>query len=356
MLKGRNVLVTGGTGSIGSEIVRQVLKQEPNVVRVYSRDESKQFDLQHELASYGLTVRYLVGDVRDFERLRFAMDGIDVVFHASALKHVPSCEFNPFEAVKTNIIGTQNVIQASLDCGVERVIGVSTDKAVSPSNTMGATKLLAEKLLSSANLYKGNRRTVFSCVRFGNVMGSRGSVLPLFVDHVLQHKDLPVTDLEMKRFMMSITDAVKLVLQAGEIAEGGETFILQMPVIRVVDLAMQTIAILSEEFGLPGVSTSVVGIRRGEKLNEVLIGDEELSRAYRLNDMYVIKPEWKADSYGWENFAHRPESSWSRLYDTASAPVATPEEVAALIAPVVERILAEKGVFVPGVKDRVYVS
>lgn len=341
MLTGKTVLVTGGTGSIGSEIVRQVLRQQPDVVRVYSRDESKQFELQHALSEFGLKVRFLIGDIRDFERLRYALDGVDVVFHAGALKHVPSCEFNPFEAVKTNIVGTQNVVEAALRENVEKVIAISTDKAVNPTNTMGATKLLAEKLVSSANLYKGARRTAFSCVRFGNVMGSRGSVIPLFVQQALHGQPVTVTDPGMKRFMMTIPSAVQLVLEAGEIAEGGETFIFRMPTVRISDVAHEVVNLVSEFTGFPPTQVDVTGIRPGEKLKENLIGEEEMLRSSLLGNMFVLKPEWASQSYSWEERAVPTDSLGLSTYDTDSDAVCSRHEVRQLIMPTVKSILTQ---------------
>lgn len=192
IFKDKKIIVTGGTGSIGSEIVRRVLQYDPEVVRILSRDESKQFELEQEIGDLE-NVRFLIGDVRDKDRLNRAFEDVDIVFHAAAMKHVPACEYNPFEAVKTNVVGTQNVIDAALDNGVGKVIAISTDKAASPINTMGATKLLAEKQIIDANFYKGHRKTVFSCVRFGNVMGSRGSVIPLFEKQIKNGGPVTVT-------------------------------------------------------------------------------------------------------------------------------------------------------------------
>ncbi|WP_078665880.1 MULTISPECIES: UDP-N-acetylglucosamine 4,6-dehydratase family protein [unclassified Carboxydocella] len=301
MYKGKRILVTGGTGTIGSELVRQLLQFQPEVIRLYSRDESKQFELQHEFRSH-TNIRYLLGDIRDKERLKRAMEGIDVVFHAAALKHVPACEYNPFEAVKTNVLGTQNIIECALDEEVERVIAISTDKVANPTNTMGATKLLAEKLMAAANYYKGARKTVFACVRFGNVMGSRGSVIPLFIQQVARGGPLTITDPEMTRFMMSIPEAVALVLKAGEIARGGETFILKMPALRLGDLAEVIIEEVAPKHNYTArdIRIEVIGLRAGEKPHEELMTADEATRAVELPGMFVIYPSIDPASYNTE--------------------------------------------------------
>ncbi len=243
IFRDKKILVTGGTGCIGSEIVRSILKYKPRVVRIFSNDEDNTFRMMHEIDDNGPKMiheiadrRFLIGDIRDKERVLLAMEDIDIVYHAAALKHVPLCEYNPFEAIKTNVLGTKNVIEAALASGVNRVINISTDKAVNPVNTMGATKLLAEKLIIDANEGKGAKPTTFSSVRFGNVSFSRGSVIPLFEEQIRQKKPITITNPEMTRFMMSISGAVELVFKATLLAKGGEIFILKMPVIRLGDL------------------------------------------------------------------------------------------------------------------------
>ena len=282
-------MVTGGTGSIGSEIVRRVLQYNPKVVRILSRDESKQFELEQEIGHLE-NVRFLIGDVREKDRLDRAFEDIDIVFHAAAMKHVPACEYNPFEAVKTNVVGTQNVINAALDNSVEKVIAISTDKAASPINTMGATKLLAEKLIIDANFYKGHRKTVFSCVRFGNVMGSRGSVIPLFEKQIKNGGPVTVTDPEMTRFMMTISQAVDLVFKATKKAQGGEIFIFKMPVVKLGDLANVMIEHLAPRYGHKpeAIQIDTIGIRNGEKMYEHLMNEEEARYAYETKDMFVV--------------------------------------------------------------------
>ncbi len=301
---GKKILVTGGTGSIGSEIVRYLLSNaKPEVIRVYSRDEFKQFEMDQELKEPD-RVRYLIGDIRDKERLVMAMEGIDIVFHAAALKHVPACEFNPFEAVKTNIQGTQNVIEAALQNNVKKVVSISTDKAVNPINTMGATKLLSEKLVTSANFYKGNKPTVFCAIRFGNVLASRGSVVPVFEKQIRAGGPVTLTDKGMTRFIMTTRNAVKLVLKAAEYSTGGETFILKMPVVRVEDVLDVMIGALSKK----AIEKKIIGIRPGEKLYEDLMTEEEAALSFETQDLFVIPP--KATK---ELFPHVEEPSTKML-------------------------------------------
>ena len=288
--KDKTILVTGGAGSIGSELVRTLLDMDPKAVRVLDNNETGLFDLEQELRSE--KIRSLVGDVRDRDRLKRAFEGVDVVFHAAALKHVPLCEFNPFDAVKTNVLGTQNVLDAAIDEGVARFILISTDKAVNPTNVMGATKLLAERLTISANYYKGSRKTVLSCVRFGNVLGSRGSVVPLFKKQIANGEPITITDPDMTRFIMDIPKAIKLILKAAEIAKGGEIFILKMPVIQISDLAEA----VADELSSSGckvrndVEVRIIGRRAGEKLYEELMTDSEAVNAYENDEFIVVIP------------------------------------------------------------------
>jgi FlaA1/EpsC-like NDP-sugar epimerase len=272
-------------------LLRQALAFDPAVVRIFSRDESKQFDMQHEFAGYE-NIRFLLGDVRDKERLLMAMDEVDLVFHAAALKHVLACEYNPFEAVKTNIYGTQNVIEAALEKNVERVIMTSSDKAVNPANTMGASKLMAEKLITAANHYKGSRRTVFASVRFGNVLGSRGSVVPLFKEQIRQGGPVTLTHENMTRFIMALEEAVGLVFKAAALARGGEVFVLKMPAIQVADLARVLVEALAPAYGFEPeqIKVNIIGSKPGEKLYEELISPGELNRTRELEDMYVVLP------------------------------------------------------------------
>lgn len=289
IFQNKNILVTGGTGSIGREIVRKVLQYKPNVMRIFNNDEAELFNLEQELENYP-NVRFLVGDVRDKERLQRAVEGIDFVFHAAALKHVPLCEYNPFEAVKTNVLGTQNLIEAAMEQEVEKLITISTDKAVNPVNVMGATKLLAERLTISANHYKGARKTAFSCVRFGNVLDSRGSVVPLFREQIRRHGPVTITDPDMTRFVMTIPRAVDLALKAAEIARGGEIFIFKMRALHIRDLAEVMIEELAPHYGYApeSIRIEISGKRAGEKLYEELLTEDEALNVSETGDMFVV--------------------------------------------------------------------
>jgi UDP-N-acetylglucosamine 4,6-dehydratase len=275
--KNLKVLITGGTGSFGKFFCNYLLKnQKPKAIRIYSRDELKQYDMQQQINDK--TVRYLIGDIRDFTRLKRAMEGVDIVVHAAALKQVPACEYNPFEAVKTNIIGTQNVIDAAIDVGVKKVLALSTDKAVDPRNLYGATKLCAEKILISGNSYTGPRNTIFSCVRYGNVIGSRGSVIPLFKNQKKSGK-LTITDKQMTRFWITLEQASRFVINAIQDMQGGEIFIPKLPSMKIDDLA-KAIA--------PECSVEYIGIRPGEKLHETLITEEEGVGVVDLKNQFII--------------------------------------------------------------------
>lgn len=289
--KNKRILVTGGTGTIGSSIVRKLLNYDPKVVRVFSNDENATFELQQELGYCDNTIRYLSGDIRDKERITRAMEDIDIIFHAAALKHVPLCEYNPSEAVKTNVIGTQNLIEASINNNVGKFIGISTDKASSPSNVMGCTKLLMERLILSSFFHKGKTRTKFCSVRFGNVLGSRGSVVPLFVKQIKQNKPITVTDPDMTRFFMSIDQAVDLIFKSSDITNGQEIFILKMPVAKIGDLAHSIIDIVKEKNNLNrDIDIEIIGKRAGEKQHEKLMALEESEKALERDDMFIIRP------------------------------------------------------------------
>lgn len=311
MFKGKTILVTGGTGSIGSEIVRQLLKYEPKAIRIFSRGEEKQFYMQQELSAYS-NVRFLIGDVRDYQRIEYACRDVDIIFHAAAMKHVPASEYNPMEAVKTNVIGTQNVIDAAIRNEVGKFVAISTDKVVSPTNTMGATKLLSEKLVVAANQYKGKTRTIFSCVRFGNVMGSSGSVIPLFCKQLEADKDITLTDEDMTRFMMSIPQAAKLVLSAAVNSKFGETYVLKMPAIKISVLAQALLNLYNatHEKKYQG-EIKVVGIRPGEKLYEELMTSEEIDRSYENEKMYIIPPNYHSIDTRYEEYEKIKITSYS---------------------------------------------
>ncbi|MBN1615183.1 MAG: UDP-N-acetylglucosamine 4,6-dehydratase (inverting) [Deltaproteobacteria bacterium] len=288
-LESRIILLTGGTGSFGRHFCKVMFENyHPAVIRIYSRDELKQHEMRQV---YGdKHIRYFIGDVRDPDRLKRAMEGADVVVHAAALKQVPSCEYNPFEAVKTNIHGAENVIDAAIDTGVKKVVALSTDKAVNPVNLYGATKLCADKLFIQGNSYSGARGTRFCCVRYGNVIGSRGSVIPLFREQRKTGK-ITITDPRMSRFWITLDQAVELVVKALRHAQGGEIFVPKIPSMKIVDLA-EAIA--------PGCDIEFTGIRPGEKIHEILITEEEGRNTVDYNDMYVIMPThswWERTNY-----------------------------------------------------------
>jgi len=285
----QSILVTGGTGSFGKHFCKTMLeKYHPKVIRIYSRDELKQHEMRQTFGDD--VIRYFIGDVRDGDRLKRAMEGIDIVIHAAALKQVPSCEYNPFEAVKTNVYGAQNVIDASIDTGVKKVVALSTDKAVNPVNLYGATKLCADKIFIQGNAYSGPRGTHFSCVRYGNVIGSRGSVIPLFREQKKTGK-ITITDERMTRFWLTLDQAVELVVNALCHMQGGEIFVPKIPSMKIMELAKAV---------APECKMEVIGIRPGEKLHEVLITEEEGRNTVAYNGMYVIMPNrswWERQNY-----------------------------------------------------------
>ena len=284
------ILVTGGVGSIGSQLVRQLLSYDPKTLIILDNNETGLFDLHKELQSE--KVKVLIGDVRDAERMKTVLTGVDIVFHAAALKHVPLCEFNPYEAVKTNILGTQNVLDAAIRNHVQKVIMISTDKAVDPINTMGASKYLAERLTISANNHQRNENTAFAVVRFGNVLNSRGSIIPIFMHQIQENVPLTVTDEQMTRFVMTIPEAVSLVLKAGMIAKGMEIFILKMPVLKIIDLAKVMLKKIAPQYNYDTDNNKIqiVGKRVGEKLYEELMTRQESAFAYEDDDMFVVYP------------------------------------------------------------------
>jgi UDP-N-acetylglucosamine 4,6-dehydratase len=278
-LDGKIILVTGGTGSFGRKFTEIVLRDHnPAKLIIFSRDELKQQEMRESISSPQL--RYFIGDVRDQDRLKRAMHGVDVVVHAAALKQVPACEYNPMEAVKTNVIGGQNVIEAAIECNVQQVIALSTDKAVNPVNVYGATKLCAEKIFIQSNAYAGRNGTRFSCVRYGNVAGSRGSVIPLFASQRAMGR-LTITDDRMTRFLITLEQGVKFVIDCLDQMDRGEIFVPKIPSMRITELA-QALA--------PECTVEIMGIRPGEKLHEVLISKDEARTAVELDDKYVIVP------------------------------------------------------------------
>ncbi|MBZ7966555.1 UDP-N-acetylglucosamine 4,6-dehydratase (inverting) [Campylobacter sp. RM9756] len=281
MLNGKNILITGGTGSFGKTYTKILLQNyKPNKIIIFSRDELKQFEMA--ISFNHPCMRYFIGDVRDKERLNYAMNDVDYVIHAAAMKHVPVAEYNPMECIKTNINGAQNVIDACLENNVEKCIALSTDKACNPVNLYGATKLASDKLFVAANNIAGNKNTKFSVARYGNVVGSRGSVVPFFKKLIKEGaKELPITDERMTRFWISLEDGVKFVLNNFEIMHGGEVFVPKIPSMKITDLAHAL---------APNLKTKIIGIRPGEKLHETMISSDDSHLTYEFNTYYVISP------------------------------------------------------------------
>ena len=284
MLDNKTILITGGTGSFGKCFTKYALTHyNPKKIIIYSRDEFKQYLMQNEFKEYESKMRYFIGDVRDKDRLKRAFEGVDYVIHAAALKQVPACEYNPNEAIKTNINGAQNVIDAALDSNVKKVVALSTDKAVNPVNLYGGTKLVSDKLFVAANAYAGNKDISFSIVRYGNVAGSRGSIIPLF-NNIIKNggTELPITDFRMTRFWTCLTEGVELVIKALKEAKGGETFISKIPSFKVTDLA---------EAMLPGCTKKEIGIRPGEKLHEIMVTPEDSFNTYEYDKHFIVYPQ-----------------------------------------------------------------
>jgi len=291
-LAGATILVTGGTGSFGRKFTETVLRNHrPQKLIIFSRDELKQHEMRQVFPDSGDSpMRYFIGDVRDAERLRRAFRGVDVVVHAAALKQVPACEYNPFEAIQTNVMGAKNVIDAALDQKVKKVLAISTDKAVSPVNLYGATKLCAEKMFVQANSYSGEGGTQFSCSRYGNVVGSRGSVIPVFQEQ-RKNGSITITDPRMTRFWLTLEQGVEFVIQSIARMHGGEIFVPKIPSMNIMDLAK---AIAAES------DVKHIGIRPGEKLHEVLISEDEARHSVELDDAYVIQPAhpwWRVEHW-----------------------------------------------------------
>ena len=284
MLNNKSILITGGTGSFGKAFTKYILEHyDPKKIIIYSRDEYKQFIMQNEFKAHAEKLRFFIGDVRDLDRLKRAFEGVDYVIHAAALKQVPACEYNPSEAIKTNINGAQNIIDAALDKGVRKVVALSTDKAVNPVNLYGGTKLVSDKLFIAANAYAGSKDISFSIVRYGNVAGSRGSVIPFFHKLLQDNKtELPITDYRMTRFWISLQQGVELVIKALEEAVGGETFISKIPSFKITDLAQAM---------LPGCVMPEVGIREGEKLHEIMLTVEDSMTTYEYDKHFIVYPQ-----------------------------------------------------------------
>lgn len=293
MLNDKTILITGGTGSFGQKFTRRILAEyNPRKIIIYSRDEYKQYVMRGAFKEHDEKLRFFIGDVRDKDRLYRALKGVDVVIHSAALKHVTVAEYNPIEAIKTNINGAMNIIDAAIDCGVEKVVALSTDKAVNPVNLYGATKLVSDKLFVAGNAYAGGKGTTFSVVRYGNVTGSRGSIVPFFNTLINNGtKELPITDYRMTRFWITLDQGVDLVFKAIEEAKGGEVYVSKIPSYKVTDLAKAM---------LPDAQLKEVGIREGEKLHEVMITEEDSRLTYDYGDHYIIYPHfdwWETEKY-----------------------------------------------------------
>jgi UDP-N-acetylglucosamine 4,6-dehydratase/5-epimerase len=286
--KNKTILVSGGTGSIGLGITKQLLKCSPKAIRILTNDENSIFEAKRNLG-FCPRLTFMVGDVRDKDRLQLAIRNVDIVFHAAAMKHIDICEQNPFDAVKTNVVGTSNILEATLIENISKFILISTDKATNPTSTLGASKLLAERLTLSANSYKGRGKTIFSVVRFGNVIGSRGSVFQIFLSQIRNQKPLTVTDKRMTRYIMSISDAALMILKVTKIAKDGEIFILKMPSVKIENFAREMIKVFKNQFAIRKTSKiKFSNSREYERLDEFLITKEELPYCYDIGDMYKI--------------------------------------------------------------------
>jgi len=292
VLNNKNILITGGTGSFGHQMILELMQYKPKLIRIVSRDEDKQYNFKQELSGNPILnkIQFIIGDVRDYERMHSVTKGMDIIFHAAALKQVPSVEAHPYEAVKTNIIGAFNVVTAAVAHKVKNVIAVSTDKAVKPVNAMGMTKALQEKLILSDEITKD--KTIFCCVRYGNVLGSRGSVIPLWDKKLAQNKPLPITHPDMTRFMLTLSQAIDLVFYSLKNSKGGEVFVKKAPATKMVNLAR---AYAELKTGKKNYPLEYIGIRAGEKIDEVLVSEEEMRHVEEKKDHFVIKRENEID-------------------------------------------------------------
>jgi len=319
-------LITGGTGSFGSTMVRYLLKNNAQEIRILSRDEKKQDDLRKELNDD--RVKFYIGDTKDYDSIEHAVNGSDYVFQAAALKQVPSCEFFPIEAVKTNIIGTQNIIKASEDYGIKKVVVLSTDKAVYPINAMGMSKGLAEKLAISRHYSNSNTQTICNCTRYGNVMGSRGSVIPLFIKQILNEEPLTITDPNMTRFLMSLDDSVDLVMYAFENGQKGDLFVMKSPASTIEDL-VDGIGLLFNKKPIK----KIIGIRHGEKMHETLVSSEEMLRAEDRGDYFRLLPDDRNLNYEkYFTSGNDMDASNLNVYDSSNTTLLSPEQVAARLS------------------------
>ena len=316
--KGKNILITGGTGSIGMGLAKQLIKYNPKEIRIFSNDENSIFEAKENLGGNHI-YKFMVGDVRDKDRLNLAIRNVDIVYHTAAMKHIEICEENPFDAVKTNVVGTSNVLESSIIEGIEKFVFISTDKATNPTSTLGGSKLLAERLTLDAGTYSGKGKTKFSIVRFGNVLGSRGSVFQIFQKQIKMKKPLTVTDKNMTRFIMSISDAASMILHVTKILSGGEIYILKMPSIRIEDLAKGMLHVYGSRFpDYRNTSSLKITKPRGERFHELLISKEEMPYCHDMGDMYKVSKTPSKKQLSSKEFSSETASriSQSKLHKT----------------------------------------
>ena len=316
--KGKNILITGGTGSIGLGLAKQLIKYNPKEIRIFSNDENSIFEAKENLGVNHI-YKFMVGDVRDNDRLNLAIRNVDIVYHTAAMKHVEICEDNPFDAVKTNVVGTSNILEASIIEGIKKFVFISTDKATNPTSTLGGSKLLAERLTLGAGTYSGKGKTKFAIVRFGNVLGSRGSVFQIFQKQIRTKKPLTVTDKNMTRFIMSISDAASMILNVTKILNDGEIYILKMPSIRIEDLAKGMLHVYGLRFpDYRNTSSIKITKPRGERFHELLISKEEMPYCHDMGDMYKISKTGNKKQLSSREFSSETASriSQSKLHKT----------------------------------------
>ena len=316
--KGKNILISGGTGSIGKGLAKQLIKYNPKEIRIFSNDENSIFEAKENLGGNHI-YKFMVGDVRDKDRLNLAIRNVDIVYHTAAMKHIEICEENPFDAVKTNVVGTSNILESSIIEGIEKFVFISTDKATNPTSTLGGSKLLAERLTLDAGTYSGRGKTKFSIVRFGNVLGSRGSVFQIFQKQIKMKKPLTVTDKNMTRFIMSISDAASMILHVTKILSGGEIYILKMPSIRIEDLAKGMLHVYGSRFpDYRNTSSLKITKPRGERFHELLISKEEMPYCHDMGDMYKVSKTPSKKQLSSKEFSSETASriSQSKLHKT----------------------------------------
>jgi len=319
MFNGKKVLITGGTGSLGTALTERLLKTDVDTVRIFSRDELKQSQMEAKFNDKRL--RFLIGDVRDKERLETSLEDIDIVIHAAALKQVPVIEYNPFEAIKTNVVGAQNVVDACLQSNVKFALAIGTDKAVSPFNAYGATKLLMEKIFILANYYKGSHKIKFACVRYGNVLGSRGSLVPTLVNQIKSDKKITITDPNMTRFNITMNEALDLILRVIKNARGGEVFIPKLKAYKIIDMKNAILEILKSK-----AKTQKISIRPGEKFHEVLINENEIRKTYESKYDYIIYDN-NTQNYSYEKIPNIKKSTLIDRYSSDKVKLLTKNEL-----------------------------